>query len=53
MTKDIRALEPTELWNNFADLNAVPRGSKKEERVIQFMVDCVANLQKIYLIAIF
>lgn len=39
MTKDIRALEPTELWNNFADLNSVPRGSKKEEKVIQFMVD--------------
>ncbi|MBK5208075.1 MAG: aminoacyl-histidine dipeptidase [Flavobacteriaceae bacterium] len=39
MTKDIRALEPTELWNNFADLNAVPRGSKKEEKVIQFIVD--------------
>jgi len=39
MTKDIRTLEPTELWNNFADLNAVPRGSKKEEGVIQFMVD--------------
>jgi dipeptidase D len=39
MSKDIRALEPNELWNNFADLNAVPRGSKKEERVIQFMVD--------------
>ena len=39
MNKDIRALEPNELWNNFADLNAVPRGSKKEEKVIQFMVD--------------
>lgn len=39
MTKDIRTLEPAELWNNFADLNAVPRGSKKEQRVIQFMVD--------------
>ncbi|MFO7673646.1 MAG: aminoacyl-histidine dipeptidase [Lutibacter sp.] len=39
MTKDIRTLEPIELWNNFADLNAVPRGSKKEERIIQFMVD--------------
>jgi len=39
MNKDIRALEPTTLWNNFADLNAVPRGSKKEEKVIQFMVD--------------
>ena len=39
MTKDVRTLEPNELWNNFADLNAVPRGSKKEEKVIQFMVD--------------
>jgi dipeptidase D len=39
MSKEVRALEPTVLWNNFADLNAVPRGSKKEERVIQFMVD--------------
>ncbi|MDP3357767.1 MAG: aminoacyl-histidine dipeptidase [Lutibacter sp.] len=44
MTKDIRTLEPTELWNNFADLNAVPRGSKKEERVIQFMVDFAKKL---------
>ncbi len=39
MSKEIRLLEPTTLWNNFADLNAVPRGSKKEERIIQFMVD--------------
>lgn len=39
MSKEVRALEPKTLWNNFADLNAVPRGSKKEERVIQFMVD--------------
>jgi dipeptidase D len=39
MSKEIRQLEPQILWNNFADLNAVPRGSKKEERVIQFMVD--------------
>lgn len=44
MTKDIRTLEPIELWNNFADLNAVPRGSKKEERVIQFMVDFAKKL---------
>jgi len=39
MNKAIRNLEPKSLWNNFSDLNAVPRGSKKEERVIQFMVD--------------
>ncbi len=25
------------MWNHFADLNAVPRPSKKEERVIQFI----------------
>jgi dipeptidase D len=36
---DIRNLEPKELWNSFADLNAIPRASKKEERVIAFMVD--------------
>ncbi len=36
---NVRDLEPNSLWNNFADLNAVPRASKKEERVIQFMMD--------------
>ena len=39
MSTDIRTLEPKELWNNFADLNAVPRPSKKEERVIEFMMN--------------
>ena len=39
MNQDIRNQEPTIVWNHFADLNAVPRPSKKEERVIQFMVD--------------
>ncbi|MFH6966875.1 aminoacyl-histidine dipeptidase [Flavobacterium sp. FlaQc-28] len=37
MSQEIRNLEPKELWNKFADLNAVPRPSKKEERVIEFM----------------
>lgn len=37
MSQDIRNLEPLPLWNHFADLNAVPRPSKKEERVIAFM----------------
>jgi dipeptidase D len=36
MNEAIRKLEPTTMWNNFADLNAVPRPSKKEERVIAF-----------------
>ena len=33
----IRQLEPTAVWNHFCDLNAVPRPSKKEERVIEFI----------------
>ncbi len=37
MSKEIRALEPKVLWNHFADLNEVPRPSKKEEKVIEFM----------------
>jgi len=37
MNKEIRGLEPQSVWNNFANLNAVPRASKKEERVIAFM----------------
>ena len=37
MSQQIRNLEPQALWNNFADLNAIPRPSKKEERVIEFI----------------
>ena len=37
MNDSIRQLEPKALWNHFSDLNAVPRPSKKEERVIAFM----------------
>jgi dipeptidase D len=36
---ELRNLEPKAVWNHFADLNAVPRPSKKEERVIAFMQD--------------
>ncbi len=39
MNSEIRQLQPQQLWNKFTDLNAVPRASKKEERVIAFMKD--------------
>ena len=39
MSDSISTLEPQAMWANFAALNAVPRASKKEERVIQFMID--------------
>ncbi|MEY4962797.1 MAG: hypothetical protein RLZZ323_116 [Bacteroidota bacterium] len=39
MSQEIRNLEPKVLWNQFANLNAVPRPSKKEDRIIAFMKD--------------
>jgi dipeptidase D len=35
----LKNIEPQIVWKHFSDLNAVPRPSKKEERVIQFMMD--------------
>ncbi len=40
----VRELEPKSVWNHFEDLNEVPRASKKEERVRQFMKDFGARL---------
>ena len=37
MSDAVRQLQPSTLWSHFADLNEVPRPSKKEERVIAFM----------------
>ena len=39
MTTEIRQLEPQAMWTRFADLNAIPRPSKKEERATAFMKD--------------
>jgi dipeptidase D len=39
MTETIAALQPIAIWKYFSQLNAVPRPSKKEERVIAFMED--------------
>lgn len=35
----LQNIEPKIVWKHFEALNAVPRPSKKEERVIQFMLD--------------
>ncbi|WP_128331334.1 aminoacyl-histidine dipeptidase [Apibacter sp. HY039] len=37
INQEIRSLEPHKLWNFFSDLNAVPRPSKKEEKVREFI----------------
>ena len=33
----VRHLEPLDLWNRFADLNAIPRPSKHEGRVVEWL----------------
>ena len=38
MSQEIRSTNPVALWNHFADLNAIPRGSKKEHKIVDFMV---------------
>ena len=44
MSNEIRNLEPNIIWNNFSKLNAVPRPSKKEEKVIKFIHDFGVSL---------
>lgn len=34
----VRNQEPQILWNHFSDINAIPRASKKEDRIVEFMV---------------
>jgi len=36
---DIRNLEPKKVWNFFHDLTQIPRPSKKEQKIVDFMVD--------------
>lgn len=38
MSTTIQDLEPKAIWKHFSKLNAVPRASKKEEQVIEFMM---------------
>jgi dipeptidase D len=35
---ELTQLAPQELWNHFSQLNGIPRASKQEEQVIDFMV---------------
>ena len=39
MSELVKKLEPKIIWNHFANLNAIPRPSKKEEQVIEFMMN--------------
>ena len=38
MSTQVRELNPKDLWNRFADLNSIPRPSKHEEKVCEWIV---------------
>ena len=39
MSKDILNLQPASLWKHFYSLTQIPRPSKKEEKVRDFIAD--------------
>ena len=43
MSETVRQLEPITLWGRFADLNAIPRPSGKEEAVCRWITDLAAG----------
>ncbi|MDP6877415.1 MAG: M20/M25/M40 family metallo-hydrolase, partial [Candidatus Marinimicrobia bacterium] len=48
MNNEIRLIQPKSLWNNFTDLNSVPRPSKEEEKVIDFLIQFAKKLNLNY-----
>ena len=50
MNTPLQNLEPQALWNNFTKLNAVPRPSKKEEKVVAFIVDFAKSRELEYVV---
>jgi len=38
MSNPVASLEPVEIWSHFDQINAIPRASKKEEKIISFMM---------------
>ena len=44
MSNTLNHLQPTTIWKHFSQLNAIPRASKKEAQIIQFMKAFGENL---------
>ena len=43
MSSEVSNVKPVEIWKNFVSLNQVPRPSKNEEKVIQFLISFAQN----------
>ena len=40
----IKDLKPTELWNYFYEITQIPRASKKEEKILAYLLDFAKNI---------
>ena len=43
MNNQVSKLQPTPIWRNFVSLNSVPRPSKKEEKIVNFLIKFAEN----------
>jgi dipeptidase D len=43
MNNQVSKLQPTSIWRNFVSLNSVPRPSKKEEKIVNFLIKFAEN----------
>lgn len=48
MNSEVQKLRPNKVWQHFEELNAVPRPSKKEGRVLQFLKEFASGLDLPY-----
>ena len=48
MSAEVSNVEPKEVWKNFVLLNEVPRPSKKEDRVIEFLISFATKNNLMY-----
>jgi dipeptidase D len=39
MNTNIAKIEPVEVWSYFSEILRIPRPSKKEERIVNFLVE--------------
>ena len=48
MSVEVSNVEPKEVWKNFVLLNEVPRPSKKEDRVVEFLISFATKNNLMY-----
>jgi di/tripeptidase len=51
MDKKFDNLEPQSVWNYFYEITRIPRPSKKEEKIIKYLIDFAKKIPTLNLIS--